>query len=386
MKKRVMKIFTSLFLICATVLLPACARVSVPEKDSEEAPTSSEKVECNHVYEYLKQVEATCETDGETIKVCTDCGKTLTETKKALGHHAVKDEAKPGSCLESALTEGAHCDRCGEVLLGQQEIIGDHKYGEDGICSVCHDGLLEIEISPFESAAGNWYRIYRGEENTFTLNYERSLLFFAAPQNSEYSDIYCLYAEETPVYLEGLNVIYTPEYIDLFFELKGYNIINIETKELLGKKTIYGDATINATGSVYCLKKEVDLIDTSNYEEVKIQANEKVLGNWYRIYRQNGLRHLRISNKGTLQNTSFYASKDAIDKLYGFYDDDRIATAFILDGMKVVYTEDYVDICFEKGTYYAVNAVNKKDGTVVIDEQTTITYTASKVYRLQSVS
>ena len=58
---------------------------------------------------------ATC----TTAQICTRCGTQLAE---ALGHVSVIDEAVAPTCTETGLEAGAHCSRCGEVLLEQTEI------------------------------------------------------------------------------------------------------------------------------------------------------------------------------------------------------------------------------------------------------------------------
>ena len=59
--------------------------------------------------------EATC----TTAQICTECGIELTA---ALGHVSVIDEATAPTCMETGLEAGAHCSRCGEILLEQAEI------------------------------------------------------------------------------------------------------------------------------------------------------------------------------------------------------------------------------------------------------------------------
>ena len=80
---------------------------------------------------------ATCTTSG----TCTYtenglvCGK---QGGEALGHTVVVDEAVAATCTTTGLTEGSHCDLCGEVLVAQQETdaLGhDFENGENGMCA-----------------------------------------------------------------------------------------------------------------------------------------------------------------------------------------------------------------------------------------------------------
>ena len=88
-------------------------------------------------HEYTSVVTApTCTTAGYTTYTC-ECGHTYTgDEVDALGHNEVTDEAKAPTCTETGLTEGKHCDVCGEVLVAQETVPATgHKF-IDGKC-VC---------------------------------------------------------------------------------------------------------------------------------------------------------------------------------------------------------------------------------------------------------
>lgn len=102
---------------------------------------------CDHVFdeeEVLK--EATCTEDGKIQKTCSDCGKTKITTVKATGHDVVEDEGVDATCTTPGLTAGSHCTVCGEVLVKQEEVVGEHDYGEVYECSrSCTTDVIEYE-------------------------------------------------------------------------------------------------------------------------------------------------------------------------------------------------------------------------------------------------
>lgn len=88
--------------------------------------------------------EATCTEGGYNKYVATfdvdwaeeqDCGHYMPKRP----HDEVIDEAVPASCTTSGLTEGKHCDACGEVLVAQEEIPawGHYDGNEDKVCDYC---------------------------------------------------------------------------------------------------------------------------------------------------------------------------------------------------------------------------------------------------------
>ncbi|MBE6756364.1 MAG: hypothetical protein E7555_07905 [Ruminococcaceae bacterium] len=68
-----------------------------------------------------------CVNDGsyDTVVYCTVCGAEVsreTTVVPALGHTPVTDEAVAPDCVNTGLTEGSHCDVCGEVLVAQEVV------------------------------------------------------------------------------------------------------------------------------------------------------------------------------------------------------------------------------------------------------------------------
>ncbi len=76
-----------------------------------------------HEHVYTSIVTApTCTEKGFTTYTCR-CGDSYKSNyTAALGHNAVIDEAVAPTETTTGLTEGSHCDRCGEVLVAQEVI------------------------------------------------------------------------------------------------------------------------------------------------------------------------------------------------------------------------------------------------------------------------
>jgi len=87
-----------------------------------------------------------CTTDGLTEgKHCEVCGEVLVAQQKdpAKGHKEVTDAAVAPDCTTDGLTEGKHCEVCGEVLVAQQIDPQTGHKDDDGNyeCDVCKADL-----------------------------------------------------------------------------------------------------------------------------------------------------------------------------------------------------------------------------------------------------
>ncbi|MBR4880817.1 MAG: hypothetical protein IKU19_02725, partial [Clostridia bacterium] len=84
-----------------------------------------------HSYTSETTVAPTCTAEGLATLTCSVCSDTYTEVLVATGHNTVVDAAVAPTCTETGLTEGSHCDTCGEVFTAQEivEATG-HTEGE----------------------------------------------------------------------------------------------------------------------------------------------------------------------------------------------------------------------------------------------------------------
>lgn len=66
--------------------------------------------------------ESGCTNAGVKQYACTKCSATKTEALNATGHNSVIDNAVEATCIQTGLTEGSHCSKCG-AIINEQQII-----------------------------------------------------------------------------------------------------------------------------------------------------------------------------------------------------------------------------------------------------------------------
>ncbi len=121
-------------------------------------------------------VEATCSKVGLTEgSHCDHCGEVIVaqENIPSVSHTEATDAAVDATCTESGLTEGKHCTVCGEIMVAQEVIpAAGHTEVIDAAvaatctatgltegkhCSVCDEVILAQEETPaLDHSYGNW--------------------------------------------------------------------------------------------------------------------------------------------------------------------------------------------------------------------------------------
>ena len=150
-----------------------------------------------HKYESVVTAP-TCTDKGYTTHTCSVCGDSyVADEVAALGHTEVIDAAVAPTCTETGLTEGKHCDLCGEVLAAQEivDALGHmpadavrEKEAEDGssydevvYCSVCGVELSRKTVTVAVPAANvtvySYEVLLKAEiEMAFTIRIPESLI------------------------------------------------------------------------------------------------------------------------------------------------------------------------------------------------------------------
>ena len=105
-------------------------------------------------------VEPTCTADGYTEYTCGRCDDTYKDNiVKTEGHTLVTDKAVAPTCTETGLSEGSHCDVCGEIVVEQTvvEAAGHDLEQFDGKGATC----TEKGHEPYEACNVCDYTTYK---------------------------------------------------------------------------------------------------------------------------------------------------------------------------------------------------------------------------------
>ena len=113
-----------------------------------------------HSYDGVITMAPTCTETGVKTFTC-GCGASYTESVAALGHAVVTDAAVNATCTETGLTEGSHCQTCGETLVAQEVLPATgHNYEQYVHDATCKEYADYEVICP---ACGDNY-IYHAED------------------------------------------------------------------------------------------------------------------------------------------------------------------------------------------------------------------------------
>lgn len=109
------------------VLRPTCTETGHTEKTCticNDHFVTDETPATGHTWNEGSEILApTCVAEGTMQFDCLYCNEQKTESIAATGEHSVvNDEAVAPTCKDTGLTEGAHCDVCGEVFIEQKTV------------------------------------------------------------------------------------------------------------------------------------------------------------------------------------------------------------------------------------------------------------------------
>ena len=145
MKKRITVVLFALLLVCTVCFsFAACG--------------DKNDTDCKHTYgKWVTVKEPTCTEQGSRERTCTKCENKETESIQATGVHTYGEwvTVKEPTCIEQGSRERT-CSVCKDK---QTEVISArHKYGDDGICTVCGRkvtlGLKYSEIKENDTVIG----------------------------------------------------------------------------------------------------------------------------------------------------------------------------------------------------------------------------------------
>lgn len=412
MKKKILTSIFSVITICASALTAVACKYEEEENKCEhnygagivtvEATCETDGVKlyscykCNdeyteivpaigHTNEAMEGVAATCTDEGKTDGVkCSTCDKVIVEPQvlAALGHKIVEDEAVESTCTEEGLTAGTHCERC-DVVLETQEIIpalGHNEQITDAVAPTCTESGVEErreclacghvlggEVIP---ALGHDIVLHEAKAATCT---EIGWYAYESCKRCDYTTY-----QEIPALghaaevVEGYAATCTDE-----GKTDGEKC-SVCNDELIVQKSIAALGHNDENKDNVCDRCDEKLTATAGMLLMPVVKGESMAGNWYRIYRAESgydVGSLYTTNGlGLLANSVSYGYYDA----YLFHS-GPLAT---LDGLEVVYTDEYIDVHFVCGTYTIIRSGIVTSETVTFDENVKVSSASQNVFRL----
>ena len=133
-----------IFVIAIVLLIFALLSCEKEMAETTQSITSSESLTHEHTIVVDEAVPATCIQTGLTQGAhCSECGEVIVSQKITnLAPHT--NEIMPSiesTCTENGLTGGVKCSVCGEILIEQQQApLKSHTYddADDAVCNICN--------------------------------------------------------------------------------------------------------------------------------------------------------------------------------------------------------------------------------------------------------
>ena len=97
----------------------------VNENNNNDAPNNNVGGHIHAFGNWETITNATCTQKGEKQRSCS-CGDVQKQDIPALGHTEVIDQAVSASCTTAGLTQGKHCSVCNTVIIAQQTVPAGH--------------------------------------------------------------------------------------------------------------------------------------------------------------------------------------------------------------------------------------------------------------------
>ena len=339
-----------------------------------------------HTYIETMSKEPTCTENGITAgSFCLTCGVVFSEGTviPATGHKPVEDKAVAATCTINGLTAGAHCANCDEILKEQEIIpaLGHNEQKTDAVAPTCTElgaeerrecldcgQILGGETIP---ALGHDMVLHEGQAATCT---EVGWEDYESCKRCGYT-----------TYQEIPALGHTSEVVN------GYAATCTENGKADGEKcsacdeVLVAQRTISALGhndennDNVCDRCDEKLTATAGMLLMPVEKGESMAGNWYRIYRSES--SYDIGSLHATNDLSFLANSVS----YGYYYDAYIfhsGPLATLDGLEVVYTDEYIDVHITNGTYTIIGNGTVTSETVTIDENMKVSSAAQNVFRL----
>ena len=261
--------------------------------------------------------EATCSQKGSEIVEC-ECGYYATRETEKTAHKVVVDAAVAPTCSSTGLTEGKHCEVCGEVLVAQKVVS-----------KLEHKVVVEVEISKSASCEedGVYSNVTKCSECGEVIKRETNL-----KSNKLGHKVGNLHERKEPTCEEDGNIAYYE------CETCHKNFTDKDAKnEIKEDVTLYHtghtlkfhygkEATCEENGYKYYYT--CDKCDYSTYEEIPALGHDMVAGVCTRCDVETEYTSIETIIKTGKANDKF----TIIGKVVAIYSGDRFNGIFVANG------------------------------------------------------